>query len=141
MLQLEISESDLMHYSAGGSQALHELHELGVKITIDNFGAGLFSLQALKELPIYELKMDRSLVKCIEEGSDGGNIASAIIALGHILDRQVVAEGVETKGQLGFLRKHDSDAMLGYLSSPPVPADEITRQLKNQKLHFDGGET
>jgi diguanylate cyclase (GGDEF)-like protein/PAS domain S-box-containing protein len=139
MLQLEISESDLMHYSDGCIQTLIKLNGLGVKITVDNFGTGFFSLHALKALPVHELKMNRSLVKHIGEGSDSGNIADAIIALGHILNHQVVAEGVETKGQLEFLRKHDSDGMLGYLSSPPVPAVEIARQLQNQKLGFDGG--
>jgi diguanylate cyclase (GGDEF)-like protein/PAS domain S-box-containing protein len=139
MLQLEISESDLMHYSDDCIQALNKLNKLGVKITVDNFGTGFFSLHALKALPVHELKMNRSLVKYIGEGSDSGNIADAIIALGHTLNHQVVAEGVETKGQLEFLRNHDSDAMLGYLSSPPVPAVEIARQLKSQKLGFDGG--
>jgi diguanylate cyclase (GGDEF)-like protein/PAS domain S-box-containing protein len=141
MLQLEISENDLMHCSAGGIQALNELNDSGVKITVDNFGTGFFSLQTLKALPVHELKMNRALVKHIGEGSDSGNIANAIIALGHVLNHQVVAEGVETKDQLEFLRKYDSDAMLGYLSSPPVSAVEIARQLKNQKLNFDGGET
>jgi diguanylate cyclase (GGDEF)-like protein/PAS domain S-box-containing protein len=141
MLQLEISESDLMRYSAGGIQTLNKLNDLGIKITVDNFGTGFFSLQTLKALPVHELKMNRALVKHIGEGSDSGNIANAIIALGHILNHQVVAEGVETKSQLEFLRKHDSDAMLGYLSSPPVSAVEIARQLRNQKLNFDGGET
>jgi diguanylate cyclase (GGDEF)-like protein/PAS domain S-box-containing protein len=141
MLQLEISESELMCFSAGGIQALNELNDLGIKITVDNFGTGFFSLQTLKALPVHELKMNRALVKHIGEGSDSGNIANAIIALGHVLNHQVVAEGVETKSQLEFLRNHDSDAMLGYLSSPPVSAVEVARQLKNQKLNFDGGET
>ncbi len=141
MLQLEISESDLMHYSAECIEAINELNDLGVKITVDNFGTGSFSLQTLKALPVHELKMNRALVKHIGEGSDSGHIANAIIALGHVLNHQVVAEGVETKSQLEFLRKYNSDAMLGYLSSPPVSAVEMARQLKNQKLNFDGGET
>jgi EAL domain-containing protein (putative c-di-GMP-specific phosphodiesterase class I) len=141
MLQLEISESDLMHYSTVCIQALNKLNDLGVKITICNFGTGSFSLQTLEALPVHELKMNRDLVKHIGEGSNSGHIVNAIIALGHVLNHQVVAEGVETKSQLEFLRKHDSDAMLGYLSSPPVSAVEIVRQLKAQKLNFDGGET
>lgn len=141
MLQLEISENDLMHIGVGSVQVLHELSETGVKITVDNFGTGFFSLQALKTLPVHELKMNRSLVKHIGNGSDSGNIANAIIALGHILNHQVVAEGVETKGQLDFLREHESDAMLGYLYSPPVPADEIAIHLKNQKMNIEGDKT
>ncbi len=140
MLQLEICENDLIYFGAGSIQTLNELSEMGIKITVDNFGTGFFSLQALKALPVHELKMSRSLVKHIGEDSDSGNIANAIISLGHILNHQVVAEGVETKGQMDFLRKHDSDAMLGYLPSPPVPAAKVALQLKNQTLNLDGKE-
>jgi diguanylate cyclase (GGDEF)-like protein/PAS domain S-box-containing protein len=141
MLQLEISASDLMHYSTVCIQTLNELNDLGVKITICNFGTGSFSLQTLEALPVHELKMNRALVKQIGEDSDSDNIASAIIALGHTLNHKVVAEGVETKSQLEFFRENNTDAMLGYLASPPVSAVEIARQLKAQKLNIDGGKT
>ncbi|NWF35302.1 EAL domain-containing protein [Mariprofundus sp. KV] len=133
MLQLEISENDLMQHASGVLQSMNELNALGVKITIDNFGAGFFSLQALKAMPVHELKMNRSLINQIGKSCDSGQVANAIIAMGHILNHQVVAEGVETTEQLSFLREHDSDGMLGYLSSPPVPADEIIQQLKNRR--------
>ena len=137
MLQLEISESDLMQFGATGIEALNELNELGIKITVDNFGTGFFSLQALRSMPIHELKMNRSLVQLISQGEDKKSIANAIIAMGHILQHQVVAEGVETKDQLDFLREHDSDGMLGYLSSPPVPVEQVAEQLRNQRLDID----
>ena len=137
MLQLEISENDLMQYGMSGVESLNELNTLGIKITVDNFGTGFFSLQALKSLPIHELKMNRSLIKLIGQSADRENIANAIIAMGHILNHQVVAEGVETQDQLNFLREHESDGMLGYLTSPPVPVDKVAAQLKNQKLKFD----
>ncbi len=133
MLQLEISESDLMQHASEVLMSLNKLDALGVKITIDNFGAGFFSLQSLKSMPVHELKMNRSLVHQIGQGGDSGQIANAIIAMGHILNHQVVAEGVETDDQLQFLRQHDSDGMLGFLSSPPVPADTIAEQLKSMK--------
>ncbi len=133
MLQLEISESDLMQHASAVLQSLNELNALGIKITIDNFGSGFFSLQSLKEMPVHELKMNRSLVNQIGQDGDSGQIANAIIAMGHILNHQVVAEGVETTDQLQFLREHDSDGMLGYLSSPPIPADDIAEQLRNRK--------
>ncbi len=136
MLRLEISESELMQNETVILKGLKGLNELGVKITIGNFGAGYFSLQFLKAMPVHELKMTRSLVSKIGQG--GGQVVNAIIAMGHILNHQVVAEGVETKDQLQFLRDHDSDGMLGYLSSPPVPADEIVQQLKNRKSMLDG---
>ena len=136
MLQLEISESDLMQYGISGIEVLDKLSELGIKITVGNFGTGFFSLQALKSLPIHELKMNRALVKHIHQKDDKESIAHAIIDMGHTLSHQVVAEGVETEDQLGFLRKHESDGMLGYLTSPPVPSNEVAKQLKNRKLGF-----
>ena len=137
MLQLEISENELMQHSTSVIKTMNELNALNIKMTIDNFGAGFFSLQSLKAMPVHELKMNRSLVNQIGQGGDSGQIANAIIAMGHILNHQVVAEGVETNDQLQFLRAHDSDGMLGYLSSPPVPADEIVEQLKNRKSMLD----
>jgi len=131
MLQLEVSEGELMQHGDAVMQTMNQLDELGVKLTIDNFGAGYFSLQFLKAMPVHELKMTRSLVKQIGQG--GGQIANAIIVMGHILNHQVVAEGVETSEQLDFLREHASDGMLGYLSSPPVPASDMALQLKNIK--------
>jgi len=133
MLQLEISENDLMQHTSAVLMSMNALDALGVKITIDNFGAGFFSLQSLKSMPIHELKMNRSLIHQIVQDNDSGQIANAIISMGHILNHQVVAEGVETDDQLQFLREHDSDGMLGFLSSPPVPADTIAEQLKNIK--------
>jgi len=141
MLQLEISASDLMHYSAGCVQALNKLNDLGVKITVCNFGTDAFSLQILESLPVHELKMNRALVKQIGENANSSKIANAIISLGHTLNHKVVAEGVETQSQLDFFRESNLDAMLGYLASPPLSAIETARQLKSQKLNFDGGKT
>jgi len=138
MLELEISEGDLMLHGAAVTQTMNDLNALGVKITIDNFGSGFFSLQSLKSLAIHELKMNRSLVNQIGQEGDSGQVANAIIAMGHILNHQVFAEGVETSDQLQFLRDHDSDGMLGYLSSPPMPADAIALQLKARKSMLDG---
>ncbi len=131
MLQLEIGETELMQHGDAIMRSLNELNNMGVKLTIGNFGAGYFSLQLLKAMPVHALKMNRSLVKQIGQG--GGQVANAIIAMGHILNHQVVAEGVETTDQLEFLRQHGPDGMLGYLSGPPVPADELAQQLKNGK--------
>lgn len=141
MLQLEIRASDLMLYNTGCAQALNKLNDLGIKITVCNFGTDSFSLQILEALPVHELKINRTLVKQTGEGSDNDNIVSAIIALGHTLNHKVVAEGVETKSQLEFLRENNTDAILGYLTSPPVSADKIAQQLKSKKLNFDGSKT
>jgi diguanylate cyclase (GGDEF)-like protein/PAS domain S-box-containing protein len=134
MLQVEIDESDLMHHGLAAMQTMKDLNVLGVKITIANFGTGYFSLESLKTMPVHELKLNRELVTHLGEKGDSGQIANAIISMGHILNHQVVAEGVETIEQLKFLREHKSDGMLGYLLSPPIPADEIVHKLKNKKL-------
>lgn len=132
LLELEISEGDLMQHGPFVAQGLHDLSDMGVKITMDNFGSGFFSLESLKAMPVHELKMDRSLIGKIGQAGDNGQIANAIIAMGHILDHPVVAEGVETHEQLSFLRDHNTDGMLGYLSSPAVTADEITSHLSKR---------
>ncbi len=138
LLELEISETDLMRHGAFLTQALHDLSDVGVKITMGNFGSGFFSLESLKTMPIHELKMDRTLIGKIGQAGESGQIANAIIAMGHILNHPVVAEGVETHDQLSFLRHHNTDGMLGYLSSPPVTADEITSHLTKRASLLDG---
>lgn len=137
LLQLEIDESDLLQYGTTMAETLKALDAMGIRITLANFGTGFFSLQWLRALPVHELKIHRSLIRLIGQGDDKGNIVDAIIAIGHILNHRVVVEGVETSDQLGFLRKHEPDGMLGYLTSPPVPADEITAQLQTQRLSLD----
>lgn len=134
MLQVEIDESELMHHGLAAMQTMKDLNVLGVKITIANFGTGYFSLESLKAMPVHELKLNRELVTHLGQAGDSGQIANAIITMGHILNHQVVAEGVETIEQLKFLREHKSDGMLGYLLSPAVPADQIVQHLKNRKL-------
>ena len=137
MLELEIGEAELMQHGPACLEALNQLNSSGIKITVDNFGTGLFSLQTLRSLPIHELKMNRSLISLLGKGDDKKSIANAIIAMGHILNHQVVAEGVETQDQLDFLRRHESDGMLGYLTSPPMPAEAVAEQLKSQRLNLD----
>ena len=137
MLELEISEDDLMQHGPSSQESLRKLNQAGIKITVGNFGTGFFSLQTLRSLPIHELKINRSLVGLLGQNEEKKSIANAIIAMGHILNHQVVAEGVETRDQLDFLREHESDGMLGYLTSPPVPVEEVTEQLKNQRLNLE----
>ena len=137
MLELEINEIDLMQYGTSCLEALNKLSESGIRITIDNFGTGFFSLQALRSLPIHELKMNRSLVSLIGQDKNKEMIANAIITMGHSLDHQVVAEGVENEEQFNFLRVHESDGMLGYLTSPPLPAEDVAKQLKNRRLDLN----
>ncbi len=121
LLELEITESTLMDDVMGAIVTMHRLNALGVKITIDDFGTGYSSLAYLKKFPIQKLKIDRSFVSELQEGSSDADIVSAIIALAHNLKLQVVAEGIETAEQLAFLQGARCDVGQGYLFSRALP--------------------
>ncbi len=132
-LDLELTESLLMHYTGETLAAMNELHALGVAFSMDDFGTGYSSLSYLKRFPIDTLKIDQSFVRDIPRDPDDAAIAQAIIAMAHSLGIRVIAEGVETSRQLAFMRRHKCDGMQGYYFSKPVPAEAMTRLL--QKGH------
>ncbi len=133
-LELEITETILMQNLETTIDQLVRLMALGVKISIDDFGTGYSSLNYLKRFPLHALKIDRSFVKDIGEDSDESSIVSAIISLAHNLSLEVVAEGVETQGQLEFLRSQQCDRFQGFLMSTPVPAENIQQMLEQGRL-------
>jgi len=105
------------------SEALRELHEAGVQIALDDFGTGYASLVHLKEIPVDTLKIDRSFIAgLVEEGDHSEEIVRAVLALGHGLSKTVIAEGIETVGQLLRLQELGCDYAQGYLFGRPVPA-------------------
>ena len=128
-LELEVTESLAMVTSAHA--VLEQLHQLGFKLAMDDFGTGHSSLAQLKRLPINCLKIDRSFVMDIPTDPNDMVIAQTIINMGHTLGLKIVAEGVETEQQKAFLIDNGCDYLQGYFFSKPLPADEIPLFLRS----------
>jgi diguanylate cyclase (GGDEF)-like protein len=124
-LELEITESVLLQDVEKTLVELKVLKEAGVSLSIDDFGTGYSSLSYLKRFPIDTIKIDRSFVTDLNEDADDAAICAAILAMSHQLGLTVVAEGVETREQLEFLRRHKCDHVQGYIASPALSADEF----------------
>ena len=140
-ITLELTESLLMSHADRVSARLGELREIGVQLSIDDFGTGYSSLAYLRTLPIDELKIDRCFLNDVETDQDSAAIVRAIIALAHSLDLTVVAEGIETVGQLSFLRAHACQSGQGFLFSRPVPAKQfeaLLAPISNAKTASNG---
>lgn len=132
-LELEITESLLMENLDQTSGALQRLFDLGIHITIDDFGTGYSSLSYLKQFPISTLKIDRSFIKDTPDDTESAALTASIIAMAKSLNINVVAEGVETEEQLKFLCEQKCDEMQGFYFSKPVPAEEFTTLLENDR--------
>jgi diguanylate cyclase (GGDEF)-like protein len=128
-LELELTESSIMKNAEHAIATLRQLKEMGIKISIDDFGSGYSSLTYLKHLPLDTLKIDQSFVRDMTMDPNDAAIVMAIIALAHSLKLQVVAEGVETEDQSRFLHLLKCDEMQGYLFSRPLPAEAFERLL------------
>ena len=138
LLELELTDSLVMHDAETVITTLKELKALGVQLSVDDFGTGYSSLSYLKRLPVDALKIDGAFVRDIDAGggADSGILAKAIISLGHSLRLKVVAEGAETGEQVDFLRTEQCDEVQGYYFGKPMPADEFASVLAAGK----GGE-
>jgi diguanylate cyclase (GGDEF)-like protein/PAS domain S-box-containing protein len=130
-LELELTESSIMRDPEQAVAKLEALDRLGIRLSIDDFGTGYSSLLHLKRFPIKALKIDQSFIQDITTDPDDAAIAQAIIALAESLRLKVIAEGVETRGQLELLRRYRCDQMQGYLFSKPLPAGELLELLKS----------
>ena len=128
-LELELTESMLMENADESVKTLRALKERGIKISIDDFGTGYSSLAYLKRFPIDALKIDRSFINEVNTNPDDASIATSIILMGRALRLKVIAEGVETRNQLSFLRVMQCDQVQGYLFSPPVPEPKARELL------------
>lgn len=134
-LELEITESTLMHNLEQVISIMGQITALGVSLALDDFGTGYSSLSCLKRFPITSLKIDRSFTTGIPDDSNDCAIAATIISMAKQLKQKVVAEGVETLDQLNFLRLAGCDQMQGYLFSAPVSAEKVEEMLlQGQRL-------
>lgn len=132
-LELELTEGLLMRNVEQVINTLAELRQLGVKLSVDDFGTGYSSLSYLKQFPLDSVKVDRSFVQDITADPDDASITRAVITMAHQLKLKVVAEGVETEGQLALLVANQCDEIQGYFFSPPVPAASLEAMLREKR--------
>lgn len=128
-LELELTESVLMHDAKSSSSVLEALKAMGVHLAIDDFGTGYSSLSYLKRFPIDTMKIDQSFVRDIVSDAGDATIVSAMIGMGNNLKHRVIAEGVETPQQLAFLRTRQCAEVQGFLLSRPLAAEDFERML------------
>ena len=130
-IELELTETVVMRDVDATIVTLSRLKALGVHLSIDDFGTGYSSLAYLKRFPIDTLKIDRSFTRDASNGAVDAAIVGTIVALGHSLRKRVVAEGVETRGQIDFLRGIGCDELQGFYFSKPLPTGEFSTLLRN----------
>ena len=135
-LELELTEGSLLKDVERTKLTLQKLKQLGVRIAIDDFGVGYSSLSYLKNFAVDTLKIDRSFVFNLEDGTRDEAIVRAIISLAESLGLKVVAEGVETNLQLGYLLNHPCKEAQGYLFSRPVPAGAFSTLVKERPRYL-----
>jgi diguanylate cyclase (GGDEF)-like protein/PAS domain S-box-containing protein len=128
-LELEITESMIMHNVEEAISLLNRINKLGVQLSLDDFGTGYSSLAYLKRFPIKRLKIDKSFIRDIATDPNDAIISRSIIALAHALQVESIAEGVETFEQFGFLKTNGCNEVQGYLFSKPLPINELRKFL------------
>ena len=128
-LEVEITETAVMDNADIAISKLKSISEMGVKISVDDFGTGYTSINYLRQFPVSILKIDQTFVKGLPNNQNDVAITSAVIALAHNLGLEVVAEGVETVEQMQYLAEHNCDLIQGYFLSRPLPANKFVLQL------------
>ncbi|WP_158268888.1 PAS domain S-box protein [Pseudomonas mangrovi] len=132
-LELEITESVLLHDAERAIQTLHQLKQLGVEIALDDFGTGFSSLSYLKRLPLDKVKIDRAFIQDVTSDSNDAAITLGIISMAHHLKLSVIAEGVETEPQSTFLRNNGCDSFQGYYFARPMPLTALRAFLQERQ--------
>ncbi len=134
LLELEITESSAMLDIDHTVHVLQQLKALGVGLALDDFGTGFSSLSYLKDFPIDTLKIDQSFIQPLEQDPGSAAIVQGIISLGHSMHLKILAEGIETQGQLALLRRFGCDEGQGYLFGKPMPAASFERLLNQNQI-------
>jgi len=132
-LELEISGSVAVHNIKSAVNILGELIEMGVRVSIDDFGTCYSSLNSLKHFPISYLKIDRTFISDIADNKNANAILKSIINIAHNLNLKVVAYGVETKEQLDFLQQLGCDEIQGFYISKPLPPEDVQKQMESKR--------
>jgi len=132
-LCLELTESIVMHSMDETIKTLHVLNEMGIRISIDDFGTGYSSLGCLRRMPIQELKIDQSFVMNVPADAGSAAIVNTILSMARDMNLEVLAEGVETQGQLDFLASRNCQKIQGFFFSKPLCAEDLPETL----LHWD----
>jgi len=133
-LTLEITEAAIMADAVGLASAVESLRDLGITISVDDFGTGYSTLSYLRDLPVHELKLDRSFVTGIESRPKDQTIVKATLALARFARLRVVAEGVETRSDLQYLRLLEVDVVQGYYISRPQAPDVFAKMVGRGQL-------
>ncbi|WP_345061407.1 bifunctional diguanylate cyclase/phosphodiesterase [Acidovorax lacteus] len=132
-LELELTEGAAVDDPAHALTIMERLHARGIRLSMDDFGTGYSSLSYLKRFQISKLKIDQSFVRDLDEDANDRAIVSAIVRMAQALGMQTTAEGVETEGQMAFLREQGCDEAQGYLLSRPLPADDFMRFVRSHR--------
>jgi diguanylate cyclase len=128
-LELEITESAMLHDSERALRMIREIHALGIALSIDDFGTGFSSLAYLRLLPVHAVKLDKSFVTNLHERADDRSIVNSTVRMAHELGLKVVAEGVESEWTAQYLAQAGYDYGQGYRYSPAIPAEECRRWI------------
>jgi diguanylate cyclase (GGDEF)-like protein len=142
LLEIEITESELLGDMGRACDVLNEIRSMGVQVAVDDFGTGFSSMAYLRQLPIDVLKVDRSFVSGAGDDAFSSEAVRAMVRFGEVLGVAVVAEGVETTSQLDFVRRHGCDRAQGFLLARPMPVgqiDELLRVRSSTEAHATVG--
>ncbi|MDO9319376.1 MAG: EAL domain-containing protein [Gammaproteobacteria bacterium] len=134
MLEIEITETTIMGDLSMAIEVMQDIKRLGVHIAIDDFGTGYSSLSALKDFPIDTIKIDGSFIADIVANKDSQGLAAAIVAMGRALLVNVIAEGVESRDQMDYLKSGVCDEFQGFYLNKPMPSAEFERMLRNEHV-------